>query len=306
MATFIPTTKNKTTRWSIKGILVAGGVTLSIATAQAAEIATDPGDYVPLPEGSNLGLLYLQYASRDSVYANGDQLPGGAGLDTHIGLARLIHYLDIGGYTVNPQVILPFGKVNLTSPFGPLEPESATGIGDPMIGATAWLVNNPEQQQWFGLSAFASIPFGQYDSHKGPVNVGENRWKGIFQAGYVTGLSDHFMLDLIAEYAIYSNNDDFLGIRREQDDSQSLQTHFRYLLNPQSHIALSYYHTFGGETTVGGVQQDDELNNNRWLATFSTFVQPTLQLQAQYGQDIGVENGFKEDQRFNLRLAKVF
>lgn len=306
VVTFNPTADNKTMRWSVKGILIAGGVTLSIATTQAAEIATDPGDYVPLPEGSNLGLLYLQYASRDSVYSNGDQLPGDAGLDTHIGLARFIHYLDIGGYTVNPQVILPFGKVDLKSPFGPLEPESSTGIGDPMIGATAWLVNNPDQQQWFGLSAFASIPFGQYDSNKGPVNVGENRWKGIFQAGYVTGLSDHFMLDLIAEYAIYGNNDDFLGMRQEQDDSQSLQTHFRYLLNPQSHIALSYYHTFGGETTVGGTQQDDELNNNRWQATFSTFVQPTLQFQVQYGQDIDVENGFKEDQRFNLRLAKVF
>lgn len=290
-------------------LAMAGALTLSTTatlTANAAEIATDPGDYVPLPEGSTLGLLYLQHASRDSVYANGDLLRDDTGLDTRIGLARFIHYLDIGGYTVNPQIILPFGRVELKAPFGPLEPTSSSGMGDPMIGATTWLVNNPDQQKWFGLSAFASMPAGKYDASNGPINVGENRWKGIFQAGYVTGLGDDFMLDIIAEYATYGDNDDFIGTRREQNDSQSLQTHFKYLLSPQSHLALSYYHSFGGETTVGGVRQDDALDNSRWQATFATFVQPTLQLQMQYGQDINVENGFKEDQRINLRVAKVF
>lgn len=286
--------------------LLPCSLALGLGSVQAAEIATDPGDYVPLPEGTNLGLLYLQHATRDAAYTNGDRLPGEARLDTTIGLARFIRYLEIGGYTVNPQVILPFGEVDLKSPFGPLEPQSASGVGDPLVGATAWLLNEPEQQRWFGISAFASLPVGQYDARQGPVNLGENRWKGIFQAGYVTGLGDHFMLDLIGEYAIYGDNDDFLGTRLEQDDSQSLQAHLRYLVSPQSHVALSYYHAFGGETTVGGIAQDDALNNNRWLATFATFVQPTLQLQAQYGQDIDVESGFKEARRFNLRLARVF
>ena len=290
-------------------LAIAGALTFGTTvtfTADAAEIATDPGDYVPLPVGSTLGLLYLQHASRDSVYANGDLLHGDTGLDTRIGLARFIHYLDIGGYTVNPQVILPFGKVELENAFGPLAPTSSSGVGDPMIGATTWLLNNPAQQKWLGLSGFISLPAGQYDPLNGPVNVGENRWKGIFQAGYVTGLGDDFMLDVIAEYATYGANDEFIGMRREQHDSQSLQTHFQYLLSPRSHLALSYYRSFGGETTIGGVRQDDAPENSRWQATFATFVQPTLQLQLQYGQDIDVENGFKEAHRINLRAAKVF
>ncbi|HEV8078248.1 MAG TPA: transporter, partial [Marinobacter sp.] len=274
--------------------------------SQSVEIATDPGDYTPLPAGVNLAILYGQHTTRDAVYANGNKAPVDAGLDTTIGLARLVHYMDIGGVIVDPQIIVPFGKVELKEPFGPLQPTSETGVGDPIIGATAWFLNNPDDQEWAGLSAFVSVPVGQYEAAKGPVNVGENRWKGIFQAAYVKHLSSSVVLDLVAEYSVYGDNDDFLGLNREQDDAQSLQGHLRYMLPIQSHIALSYYHSFGGETTVAGLDQDDRVNTNRWLATYATFVDPTVQLQFQAGQDIDVENGFKEDTRLNFRVLKVF
>lgn len=43
--------------------LLSAPILLAIGTPQAAEISTDPCDYVPLPEGTNLGLLYLQHAT---------------------------------------------------------------------------------------------------------------------------------------------------------------------------------------------------------------------------------------------------
>lgn len=290
----------------IKSSALLLAASLLSGTAQSAEIATDPGDYTPLPEGVNLGILYGQYATSDAAYADGDKVPAEAGLDTTIGLARFVHYMDIGGIIVDPQIIVPFGKVELTEPSGPLQPTSESGVGDPIIGATAWFHNNPDDQEWAGLSAFVSVPVGQYDEDKGPVNIGENRWKGIFQAAYVKHLSNSMVLDLIAEYSVYGDNDDFLGLNREQDDAQSLQGHLRYMLSKQSHVALSYYHSFGGETTVGDLDQDDKVNTNRWLATYATFIDPTVQLQVQAGRDINVENGFKEDTRVNFRVLKVF
>lgn len=284
-------------------LLVAG---LLSTGAHAAEIATDPGDYTPLPAGTSLGILYGQYATRDRLYADGDQVSIDAGLDTTIGLARFVHYIDVGGVIVDPQMIVPFGEVELTEPFGPLEPTSGSGVGDPIIGATAWVVNAPETQQWLGLSAFVSVPLGRYDADRGPVNVGENRWKGIFQAGYTKHLTTKIVMDLIGEYSIYGDNDDFLGLRRKQDDAQSLQSHLRYLLLSNSHVALSYYHSFGGETTLDGMDQDDKVNTNRWLATYATFVDPTTQFQIQAGRDIHVENGFEENVRVNLRILKAF
>jgi hypothetical protein len=274
--------------------------------AQAAEIATDPGDYAALPPGLNLAILYYQHAERDAYYAGGKRLPGQFGLTTDIGLARFVHFTKLGSYVIDPQIIIPFGKVTLKTPFGPLAPMSASGVGDPLVGGTIWVVNQQEEKQWLGLSAFASVPVGNYDAAQGPVNVGEHRWKGIFQAGYVTSLGKQFMLDLLAETAIYGDNDNFLGLRKEQRASYGAQMHLRYLLSAGSSVALSYYHDFGGATSLNGAHQNDRMNNGRWQLGYATFVQPDLQLQLQAGKGVKTENGARESSRLNLRVVKVF
>ncbi|RTL54216.1 MAG: transporter [Rhodocyclaceae bacterium] len=275
--------------------------------AYGAEIATDPGDYAALPAGVDLGIMYYQHTERDKYYSNGKQLPGTVRLDTDIGLARWVHFTKIGDYVADPQIIIPFGSVKLKDGSAIGAPAlSASGVGDPLVGGTLWLVNNPEQKKWFGVSAFASLPMGNYDQNKGPVNVGQNRWKGIFHAGYVAALSDQFILDVIGEYAVYGDNDKYAGAKLTQDASQSLQAHLRYVLSATSHLALSYYHDFGGETKINGVAQKDSMDNGRWLATYATFVAPTVQIQVQAGQSAKVDNGFKESSRLNLRIVKVF
>ncbi len=294
------------TTCTLKRSVLAMTLALAAGSASAAEIATDPGDYAPLPPGANLGLLYMQHTERNANYANGNRTAGDFKLVTDIGLARFVHFMKVGDYVIDPQIIVPFGKVDLQTSFGPLKPVSASGVGDPMVGGTLWLLNQQEQQRWLGVSAFASVPVGNYDGNKGPVNLGENRWKGIFQLGYVTALPASFMLDVVGEYAIYGDNTNFLGVKREQDASYGLQTHLRYMFSPTTSLALSWYQDFGGATRLNGVAQNDRMNNGRLLLGFSTFVTPTVQLMAQYGQTVRIENGAKEANRFNLRIAKVF
>lgn len=276
------------------------------APAGAAEIATDPGDYAALPPGLQLGILYYQHAERDAYFAAGARLPGPFKLTTDIGLARFVHFMKLGDYVIDPQIIVPFGKVALKTPFGPLAPVSASGTGDPMLGGTVWVVNQPEQRQWLGLSAFASVPIGSYDGARGPVNVGENRWKGIFQAGYVTALGKEVMLDLLGETTVYGDNDDVLGMRKEQRASYGAQVHLRYLLSAASSVALSYYHDFGGATSLNGAGQDDRMNNRRWQIGFATFATPSLQVQVQAGKGDKTANGARESSRLNLRVVTVY
>lgn len=272
--------------------------------ARAAEIAADPGDYKPLPPGATLGILYLQHAERDAYYTAGARLPGRFRLQTDIGLARIVHYTKVGSYVFNPQAILPFGRVALKTPFGPLGPVSASGTGDPIVGGTLWVLN--EEARSLGLSAFVSIPLGRYDGTRGPVNVGENRWKGIFQAGYVVGMGKNWTLDLVGETALYGDNDDFLGLRRKQDASYGLQAHLRYGLSQTSSVSLSYLQDFGGETRLAGMRQDDRMNNRRWEVGYATFLMPTLQLMVEAGKGGKTVNGARESSRFNLRLVQVF
>ncbi len=271
-------------------------------TACAAQIATDPGDYAALPPGVDLGIVYYQHTEHNAFYSGGDRVSGPFKLKTDIGLLRYVHFTKVGDYVIDPQIIVPFGSVSLKEPAS----QSSSGVGDPLLGGTLWLVNRPEQKQWFGVSAFASVPVGQYEAARGGVNVGQNRWKGIFHAGYVTALGNDFMLDVILETAVFGKNDNYAGQTLKQDESFSAQAHLRYLVSPTTHWALSYFHDIGGETRLNGVAQHDRANNNRLLATFATFVAPDIQLQLQGGQSVHTENGWKESSRLNLRLVKVF
>jgi hypothetical protein len=278
--------------------LAAAGLAALLVPATAAEIPTDPGDYVALPAGTDLGILYYQRAEFKAVYANGRRLAVSFNLGTDIGLARWVHYTRLGDFLVTPQVIIPFGKVDL-------RPQSASGVGDPVVGSALWLVNRPEEQRWFTVSAFASLPVGKYDGAQGPVNLGENRWKGVFQSAYITALSKNVMLDVVGEYALYGDNDDFAGRRRKQDASYGGQVHLRYMLAPTTSVSLTYYHDFGGASKLNGVAQHDRMNNSRFLVGLAGFVSPTMQLQLQAGKSLKVTNGVKEDSRINLRLVKV-
>ena len=51
---------------------LATGVALFPAIANSAQVATDPGDYSPLPAGIDLGLLYIQHTEHQDFYSSGN------------------------------------------------------------------------------------------------------------------------------------------------------------------------------------------------------------------------------------------
>lgn len=269
---------------------------------RAAQLPTDPGDYTALPPGTDLALMYGQFTKRDRTYSDGDAASGPFSLDTNIGLARYLHYMQVGGYTANVQAIIPFGSVRLNKPVS----VKASGAGDPILGSGIWLINHPEAQQYLVVSAFLSIPAGSYDASRSAVNVGENRWKATFHASYIQPLAKNCLFDLTGEATVFGKNNDFSGVRREQDAQFGVQTHLRYVLTPTSHVGVSYYHDFGAENNIAGISQDDRLNNSSGQLTYANFITPSLQLQAQYGKGVKTRSGPKEAQRINLRVMKAF
>ena len=273
----------------------------SLSTS-AAQVATDPGDYSPLPAGIDLGILYYQHTTHNDVYVDNDLVDEGMKLTTDIGLLRWVHYIDVRGFIADPQIIIPFGNVSLDTTAGEAD---ASGIGDPMVGGTVWLYNNADTKAAFGVTALLSVPVGHYNK-KDAINLGENRWKLITQAAYTTPIASSYSLDLIGEYTIFGENDDFVAGSLKQDPQYGVQTHISKHFSERSRLSLSYFHDFGAETQISGTDQDNELNNSRWQVSYSHFVRPDLQLMLQYGQSIRVKNGFAEGDRVNLRLVKVF
>ncbi|MGH8809121.1 MAG: transporter, partial [Noviherbaspirillum sp.] len=276
-----------------------------LASNSASAIDVDAGDYTALPAGTNLGLVYYQHAERKSLYSKGAKVPIGARLDSDVGILRGVHFMDIGGYIVDPQFLLPFGKLkakDATSFLG-----DTSGVGDLILAATVWLVNQPQSNTYFGISPFLTLPTGQYDNSKS-LNLGENRSKFTLQAGYITGLGKKLSLDLVADVTLYGNNKDFgpAGATLKQEASYQAQAHLRYLATPAFDLRAGLSKTITGETSVNGADQNDRGSTSKLSLGAAYFLRPTTQVLATYGRDLSVREGFKESNRINLRLLQIF
>lgn len=287
------------------GAALAGALCGVLATTPALAIDIDAGDYAALPAGTNLGLVYYQYAQRNALYSRDKRVPVDAGLDSQVGILRGVHYLRIGGYTVDPQFLLPFGQLkasNGTSALG-----EASGVGDLILAATVWLVNQPEANTYFGITPFLTLPSGQFDRNKA-LNLGEKRSKLTLQAGYITGLSPSLTLDLAADVTLYGRNNDFGpgGQTLKQDPSYQAQLHLRYHVNPALDLRAGISKTVTGESTVNGLERDDRGSTTKLYVGAAYFLRPSTQLLASLGRDVSVREGFEENRRLNLRLLQVF
>lgn len=290
--------------WIILWGLVLLGAGLS-CSRPASALDLDAGDYVPAAAGTTLGLLYLQQAERDHLYRDGHRLAGSPGLDSQIGILRLVHYADLGGYRVAPQILLPFGRLDGRHDGNALGDSS--GLADPILAMPVWLLEQPQRRRFFAITPYLFVPVGRYD-HDQPLNLGENRWKLTLQAGYVTGLGDRLALDLTADVTFYGDNDSYgpLRLNHEQKPSYQYQGFLRYPLGDTLDLraGLSWQH--GGENCLDSSWLDDSQRTGKWSAGFAWFFRPDAQLAATFGRDLIVDNGFREDSRVNLRLLYAF
>lgn len=277
----------------------------ALGATGAHAVDVDAGDYTALPAGTNLGLVYYQHAERDKLYSAGNRVPINPGLTSDVGILRGVHFMDIGGYIVDPQFLLPFGRLKGKDDLSSLG--SGNGTADLILAATVWLVNDAKAKTYFGLTPFLYLPTGSYDRNKA-LNLGENRWKFALQGGYITPLSDAVTLDLIGDVTVFGENNDY-GARSQSLKQKPLfqgQAFLRYNISPVFDLRAGLSYTAGGENKIDGVKQDDRTASSKFTVGGAYFVTPTTQLLANFGRDLDVREGLKESSRINLRLLQIF
>lgn len=258
-----------------------------------------------MPEGTKLGLLYLQHAERDEFYFDGDKLSDKYKLDSDVAILRGVRYQNIGGYLTNIQLLLPFGQLAAGGDIDALGSES--GMGDPILANAIWFNQEPALNRALAITQYLFLPLGEYDKDD-PLSLGENRWKYVFQGGYMHGFANNIVIDLVADVTFFGDNDDYSSadLTLEQDPQYQMQGFIRYKVGDKAALHVGYSRLWGGETEVDGVSLGNESNQEKVLAGGSYFVSPRTQLLATFGRDISVESGFKEESRLNLRLLHVF
>lgn len=292
---------------------VVAAATLLLGGVQAAHaIDIDAGDWAPAPAGTTAGLLYLQAAQRNSLYAGGQRVPGSNGLDSQIGLLRAAHYFDIFGMRANVNVVLPFG--HLEGKDGASFLGSASGVGDLLLVAALWTHVDPQAGTYGGVLNYLSLPTGKYD-RQSALNLGEHRWKWTIQPGFQFQLNRQWGADLTADVTIYGRNNDFgtgpSAVVMKQKASAELQGFLRYAVSPTTTLNAGLAYVRTGATEVAGIDQNDAGHVAKFQVGGSMFVGPKTQVILAVGRDLKVDGDpgalqFKENARLNFRLLQIF
>ncbi|MCA1325103.1 transporter [Herbaspirillum sp. alder98] len=291
---------------SLRAILFTVAVVLAMGVmADACAVDVDPGDYVPAPAGTTAALLYLQHAERDASYTGGTRNAGNPLLTSDVAIIRLVHYMTIGGYTVSPQILLPFASLRGGRDIKALGNENA--MGDIILAAPVWLINDTVKSTFLALTPYVYLPTGAYSDRRA-LNVGENRWKFDLQAGLAQQISGPWYLDLTGDVMVFGENTDYGSNRASlrQKPLWQLQSYLRYQFSPTSNAYTGLSRTWGGESRLNGVPNNDQTNQSKISLGASTFIGAKTQVMVSIGRDLSVDNGFKENFRFNLRLLQIF
>ncbi|BFM08841.1 transporter [Halioxenophilus aromaticivorans] len=284
--------------------------TIALFTASVSinsyAVTIDAGDYTRLPDGTDLALLYFQSFTGTSFYVDGDEVFDDAELNGNVGILRGVKFMDVGNLTVAPQFLLPFGKVSTDGDIANLD--SANGLGDLIIAPTIHLVQDPSRAKSLAFTPWLYLPTGDYDADKAINALGENRWKLALQIGHIRPIAENWLLDIIADVLFFGTNDDFSpnGLELKQDPLYEIQSHIRYNVAPTTTLSAMISQSWGGETEIEGVAQDNEQSRLKASITVSHFLKPTIQVLGSLGKDISVDEGVAEDVRFNLRVLTIF
>lgn len=294
-----------------KTILTAS-VWLAIALIGAASSWAEdyqPFDWVPLRPHSTACMLYYQFANRNqfnnTITGN---ITKGTNLDSNLGIIRCVYYEK--GWDMN--IVVPFGVLNNGRISGvPLS--NGSGVGDPIVSAGGWLIENAERKQFLSAASYLTIPIGSYDKHQ-ELNLGNNRWQNDLQANLTQGLLRKYTIDVSGDWVYYGDNKQAgTGNQKlSQSSSYAAYAWFSYettsLMRNKlpSFVSIGYLGDFGGAQKLDGVSNGAKAGEQQIRGSYTKFITPRWQVLVSASHDVTVSGQFKQDFGLTLRLAKVF
>jgi len=223
------------------------------------------------------------------TYTSGDAVPDRSlpitGVDSEISTMYFGYRqtLDLWGRTANVIVEVPYidgTTVGEHSERGLIK-RDYQGVGDlaatlsvNILGAPAMTREEFQEmrrhpQPILGASVKVVAPTGKYDSDR-LINVGANRWAMKAELGYITVLAPKWIFEASLGAWIFADNDDFLGVTKEQKPVLALQGHLIHRFGPGFWASLDGTYYKGGRSTIGGRRLDD-LQRDSKLGTTLVF-----------------------------------
>jgi hypothetical protein len=248
------------------GALLA--MTLSTETAHA-QAGDGPRAWHPAPINLNILSLVGIYSNGNNAFESGAGARHAAGLalQSPVGMALYNRiYRFPTGQMANFGFGLSYGSVQ-----GELRPfnlkTNRIGFGDAFIVNTIGLIGMPAltAQEFatftpsftMSLLTMATLPTGTYNKNN-VLNIGSNRWTGRIGVPmsyfFDYGPGRTTSLDLLPSVTFYTRDD---AKATTQKPYFRLEAHLTRDITPTIWVSIDSIYSFGGETSVAGVSQND-------------------------------------------------
>jgi hypothetical protein len=262
----------------------------------------NPRAYWPLPKDTNVFVLSYQNSSGDIV--TDPSLPlTGVDSDINFVSASYQRTLSMFGRSANLQLNLPYSEGRTEGLVeGEFRRRDTAGMGDARVrlsvnlkGAPSMdrdglrkLVQNP--QTIVGASLLLQAPTGEYDADR-LINIGTNRWGVKPAIGVIWPIRPSWLFEAELGVWLFGDNDDFLGMTREQDPILSTEVHLIKIITPRIWLSIDANYYAGGETTVSGENRDDLQRNSRAGATLFVPIKGGHGLRGSYSTGVTTKSG---------------
>ena len=296
-------------------LALAGLCLLATSPAHSQELS--PRAFWPAPQGTRLVSVGLLHTSGDIV--PDPSLPV-KGVDSRIDTLFLgyLQTVSLWGRTANLVLELPYskGETRAVQFSGPLLEREYQGMGDiaasisinlmgaPSMDMEAFTAFRREPHPLLGASLKLVAPTGRYDNER-IVNVGANRWAAKVELGYIRPLSPKWLLEVELGSWFFGDNDDFLGMTREQSPIAALEGHLVRRIRPGMWASLDVNGYWGGRSRLDGRRLNDLQRDSKLGATLVLPVARGRSVKLSY--NLGSVNDSDEDfYIFQLSYQHVF
>jgi hypothetical protein len=261
-----------------------------------------PRAYWPAPTGTNVFGLGYQLSTGDVL--TDPSLPI-YGVDSTLNGAALTYQRFFGllGRTATLQLNLPYawGRTEGTvegqfltrdiDAFADARVRFAINLrGAPAMDPAGFRKMLGDPKTIVGASLVVQAPTGAYETDRA-INAGTNRWSAKPAVGVIVPLAPGWLLEGELGVWIYGDNDEFMGVTREQDPIYSSEFHLIRVMKAGIWAALDVNFYQGGQSTTGGVERDDIQRNSRAGLTLSYPFNNRHLIRANYSTGILTEVG---------------
>jgi len=281
-------------------------VSISVVVGLWATVVTSqeltPRAYWPAPRGTQVLTLGYNFSTGD-VVADPSLPIVGVDSDIHLGLFAYRRTLSLWGRTANFLIELPYSKGSTQGDLeGDFTRRDFSGFGDVGVTLSINLLGAPsmtpaEFQELrqnpnpiLGASVKLVAPTGDYDPEK-LINIGANRWAIKGELGYMIPIEPAWLLEFELAAWIIGDNDDFLGVTREQDPVLTGQVHLVRRFRPGFWASLDLNFYTGGRSTIGGVEAADLQRNSRLGGTIVVPIRRRHAVKVGYSTGVVTESG---------------